>query len=159
MFSISKLQQRDILFVGTNGVGKSFLINLIFLMTCVDSKTYQSDEFQNARCEIKNACKNNLLENDSRGHGSAGVVLHILHDTTSSRESVGLEALLDHIGSDVSVRRVDPIEAWVQECPDFARKFCENPAADQECLFRRFHGKKLHYVLIPPAMHTKYLLN
>ena len=135
---LKKLQKRDIVFLGNTGVGKSFLLNHLFVMTSVDPRQYTSSDFRNARKRLKG--KSDVTFNFS--DDGRLPVLRILNYPNSSegRDIPGLEALRS-LNESLAVLFVDPVPRWKGVDPQTARKFESNPAEDHQYRLQRYEGK------------------
>ena len=139
--SLSALQRRDILFTGRNNEGKTFLLNLLFFLTCVDFDTYKGRDFKEARRNMMEKFKDagSLVPMSSAQDVESGPLLYVCAGKIDS--ICGLEALLqpDILG---------PIRV-VTESPESVfhgeglRIFKEEPEAEYNYLMQRFTGFSL----------------
>ena len=156
---LKKLKSRDIVFIGNTGIGKSFLINLLFVMTSVDPRRYAGSEYRRAREKLQLRTKIEEFYLDSISECVEGPVLRILHlppkDESSPKSIQGLEALRDFCCK-VNIVRVNPLTNWRQDDPEFAERFENNPSEDHQYRLKRYEGTALaifwnlfHFVLFP----------
>ena len=172
---LKKLQKRDIAFLGNTGLGKSFLLNLLFVMTVVDSREYISSKFRNSRKELRKKCDESveLIFVEDGAECLDLPVLRILqfpHCSTSPQATAGsllpssdvgaavpgLEALRS-LDCKLNVVFVNPVPYWEAEDElaeaeeRFSDKFVSRPDEDHEYRLKRFEGT-IKILLLPSSL-------
>ena len=62
--ALIKIQQKDIVMIGRNNDGKTFLLNLMMFNSCINSRMYKREDFASARQEMLSAqMQSGVLEN------------------------------------------------------------------------------------------------
>ena len=139
--NFEKLGKKDILFLGRTGVGKSFLLNLLFQMTCIDPSKYSSKTFQSTRRRIGQSLKVEVA--GTQEEDNEAPIVHIMNldqeEVSLSSVPVELEALQGTVGR-VKVVPINPLTKWKIKDPAFAEKFANNPSTDYDYRLCRYKG-------------------
>jgi hypothetical protein len=142
---LNKLKKRDIVFIGNTGIGKSFLLNLLFVMTSVDPRRYSGTEYRQARQKLQLSTKIEHLFFDGDLKCVEGPVLRILHlspmDESRPTFIQGLEALCNfQVDCPLNIVRVNPLDDWRRTDPELAERFERRPSEDHEYRLKRYEG-------------------